>query len=818
MTSELAQSELAQSASPKRRAAPGELQIFLTRLVMYWERLLPAMLPIMGVAAALTIFSLIDLWRLTPAWLHIAVLGLAGALCFVSFWRDIRMAAWPSRRAAQARMEADGAAPHAPLQALDDYPLDDEKSESPLWRAHLAQSAERAKAARLGAMRDTVTARDPYGVRFIVAGLVAISVIAGAESWRDRLAGLLSPGAGAAGVIVADVWIEPPDYTGKPPIYLLRAGDQTSGLRDQVNAPLGARIIVQANGRGRRTLSFETETGKTRASFEEDRTAARAEIALQESGLLRFRFGGQNAAWPIGVSPDNPPLAAFQTEPEEDENGLITFSYIVEDDYGIADARLEMRLDPDQARPLDAPALEADALEERRSIALESAPGRTGVRAASLDLQADPWAGLQVLARVVVADGAGQTGATSEAPLRLPTRQFFNPLARSVVEQRQTLAVAPAQWRRAGRSFDAVTFAPETFFDRSTDYLLLRAAFWRIMRQDGETFDDAVEKFWPLALQLEDDALELARQRLEAAEEALREAIERGADDEEIAQLTEELRQAMNDYLEALAQSGQTQQNAGGGGDSQQVEQSELDEMLDAIRDLAQSGAGAAARQMLSELQNILNNLRLSQGGSGSGGQGRGAPSESGPSGAAGDLIGRQRELADEAFERGREEGAGANADDLAEAESELGGDLDELIEELQSGGGEADPNGEAANALGQARNAMRQAEQALQNGDFDGAAGAMERAIAQMREGAEGLAREEMRQANQDGEGQTGGGRVDPLGRPVGEISGDGVEVPEKSDAARTRAVIDELRRRLGEPGREDDEIQYLERLLERF
>ena len=92
-----------------------------------------------------------------------------------------------------------------------------------------------------------------------------------------------------------------------------------------------------------------------------------------------------------------------------------------------------------------------------------------------------------------------------------------------------------------------------------------------------------------------------------------------------------------------------------------------------------------------------------------------------------------------------------------------------------------------------------------------------MERAIDSLREGAEELAREQMRQAGQQGEGEEGG-RVDPLGRPTGRAIGDDVDVPDETDAGRTRAVIEELRRRLGEPGRSEEEIEYLERLLERF
>ncbi len=809
--------ELAHQSRPSQ----GAFRIFAARLVLYWERLAPAMLPALGIAAAFTILSLFGAWSRTPAWLHWGALALGAGAIGVCIWRDLRPLRWPSRRTAQARIEDDGRLIHAPLQSLDDQPSDPALAGNALWRAHLNASAARARAARLQRPRDTLTTRDPFGLRFLTLGILAVAFVAAGDQWRPRLAGVVSPGAGALGTAIADLWIEPPAYTGKAPIYLLRAGEEKSGLLNQINVPQGARVVAQINGRGRHALRFTGDTSETRAEFLRDKKAARGELLLEVSGLLTLKLNGTTARWPIGINPDSSPLVSWGEAPIANDNNLVEFSYIVEDDYGAVAARLEMRLEPDQERPLDFPDFDSASLSETRIVDLGDPGPGGGERLVTLDLQADPWAGLTVLARIIVEDGARQAGYSDDAVIELPTRRFFNPLARAVVEQRQTLAVAPDDWRRAGRSFDAVTMAPEVFFERTTDFLLLRTAFWRVMRQDNEGYDDAVNEFWPLALQLEDEALELARQRLEAAQEALREAIERGASDAEIARLTEELRQAMDDYLAALQQSGQQNQQANGGGDSQQIEKSNLDEMLDAIRDLAQSGAGNAARQMLSELENILNNLRLSQGGGG-GGSGPGAPGEAGPSGEAGDLIGRQRELADDAFERernGEGEGNGEDgANDLAEAQGALGGDLDDLIDELQGGGGELDPDGDAARAMGRARNEMRQAEEALREGEPGAAADAMERAIANMREGAEGLAQEEMRQAGDGQNGEERGGGTDPLGRPVGNANSGGIDVPEETDAARTRAIIQQLRERLGEPGRDDEEIDYLERLLERF
>ncbi len=812
------------ASPPKRRRVPGAGAIFAARLVLFWERLWPAILPALAVPFVFLFISLCDLWKLTPSFLHWAALVIGGA-GFAGFLYDgLKAVRFPSRREAQARLEEDGHVDHAALQAMDDRPFSADDQASPLWRAHLEASAERARAARLNRARDTAGARDPWGLRFIALGLLAIGFVASGKDTLSRLALGFDPAAHAgAGKLVADLWIEPPAYAGRAPIYLLRAGQPMPAGDDQIDAPEGSVLKAQVNGGGRVRLTYQTESETKRAAFERDRQAARAEIAIGESGLLRLKLGAKEGRWPIGVLADAAPTITFVEPPARTDDARVDFTVSIEDDYGVADAWLVMRLDPDQERPLDAPLLDKAALEDTRTIPIDGVRGVSGERSATLDLQADPWAGLQVLAKVVARDGAGQEGDTGEVAVILPTRMFYNPVAKAVIEQRQTLAVSAEDWRRAARSFDAVTMAPDIFYEeKPTHYLMLRSAFWRVMRRNGDSYEDAVEKFWPLALQLEDEALELARQRLEAAREALRQALERGASDEEIERLVEELRQAMNDYLTALAQSGQPMEEASQ--NAQQLDQSDLDDMLDSIRDLSQQGANNAARQMLSDLENMLNNLRLSQGGAGQNGQGQSGQGQSGEgerggaAGAAGELIGRQRELADEAFQQRRD--GDLNGDDLASREGGLGGDLDALMDALE-GDAEADPSGEAGRALGRARSAMREAEGALAGDDFAAAGDAMERAIANLRDGAEALAREQMRQAQGEqggGEGQRDGRSADPLGRPAGDIAGEGVEVPGESEAGRTRAVIEELRRRLGEPGRDEDEVDYLERLLERF
>lgn len=68
---------------------------------------------------------------------------------------------------------------------------------------------------------------------------------------------------------------------------------------------------------------------------------------------------------------------------------------------------------------------------------------------------------------------------------------------------------------------------------------------------------------------------------------------------------------------------------------------------------------------------------------------------------------------------------------------------------------------------------------------------------------------------------GQNGDTPRDPMGRPQrsqGPDLGTSVKVPQEIDMQRAREILDELRRRIGEPARPLPEIDYLERLLKRY
>ncbi len=72
---------------------------------------------------------------------------------------------------------------------------------------------------------------------------------------------------------------------------------------------------------------------------------------------------------------------------------------------------------------------------------------------------------------------------------------------------------------------------------------------------------DAADYMWQVALGIEDGNLSAAEKRLRQAQEALKNALQNGAPQEEIEKLSAELRKAMQDFLREFAQRQQQNPN-----------------------------------------------------------------------------------------------------------------------------------------------------------------------------------------------------------------------------------------------------------------
>src|SRR5207248_10713147 len=137
---------------------------------------------------------------------------------------------------------------------------------------------------------------------------------------------------------------------------------------------------------------------------------------------------------------------------------------------------------------------------------------------------------------------------------------------------------------------DDLNRRPQLYADDTVVYLALRLAQQRLRHdQEKDTIAAVQQLLWDTALRIEDGHMSVAERELRRLQQQLQEALAKGAPDAEIEKLMRELREALNRYLQALAQEMQRHPEQ----DSQPIDPSQiitgrdLQRMLDRARELA---------------------------------------------------------------------------------------------------------------------------------------------------------------------------------------------------------------------------------------
>ena len=238
--------------------APGlSRKIGLAWLALAWEGLWPRLVPVLSFVALFIAAAHLDLFSGLDPWVHTGILAaLALALIGLAWWR-LRDFALPTQEAAIRRLERDSGVPHRPLVAAQDTLAagSSDPMSSALWETHRRREAERLAGLSNKPAHPGLAVLDTWALRFVplLALIVAIAVAGG---WRsDRMAAAFTPAFPPPPPVVANLWIAPPAYTGKPPIYLDMA-DRDKVLRVPVGSKL-AGFVDDVRGRHPPKLSID---------------------------------------------------------------------------------------------------------------------------------------------------------------------------------------------------------------------------------------------------------------------------------------------------------------------------------------------------------------------------------------------------------------------------------------------------------------------------------------------------------------------------------------------------------------------------------
>ena len=657
---------------------------YLCGAALCFEKCFPPLLTALATGLVFFTASLFGLWEVVGGWLHILLLipfflGLAVSLVWM-----VRVVKSPTVSESIRRLEQKNQLSHQPLRVLLDHPAGLRKVSAGtqlLWNAHVARSAGVLKTLKASWPSVQMAKRDPFGLALILGTFALLALLVAGEETSARLAAARDihlPGFAAPAPGELTAWINQPKYTGLPPVFLAdRNGSFVSvDTGEKVVVAEGSAFVARVYGgedvpllRGQAAFEARQETSPLELEFEVvDANNYSIDHELVSGGLLHIDQGlHAHGSWDLDVLADQSPFVSLVNPPEQTARASLKLTYRAEDDYGVkaisAHIQSTNKEFPSIGLELDVPRGSRELFEE------------TGF----YDLTSHPWAGSPATIELVARDATGGEGKSERIEFELPRREFRNPLARSVIEYRKQFA-----WRLSGASeiknaLERLYQAPDKMPIDGFALEGLRAASKRLEYLDDETSrSDIIALLWEVALHIEDGEA-LAEQRLREAEAALRSALDENASNEEILALSQNLQDALADFLQTLEGGSETSssgslvdierdlfgadtessplpddlamQEAGipvERPDEETARAQELQDMAESIEDLALTGSREAAQNVLDQLQETLENLSGGQTSeAGSGGDDSSSQEEMA---ALEDIMARQDALLNETF------------------------------------------------------------------------------------------------------------------------------------------------------------------------
>lgn len=789
------------------------------RIAVTWEKAWPLLWVMIGsLLLALTLIWLgvfeYKVFQQRAPYPKLIFLVLFSLPCLWALWRVIRISKTTRTDLLRRIDEASGFKHHS-LQTMEDQlSLGDQDALScELWALHHAKNRAAIQHVKPVWASTRIVQKDPYALRFGVLMLAILSLfVAGPEAGsRFKNAFDMISSTAAQKTVFVTGWIDPPSYTGQPPLMIDLTKSEQS-LKVPVNSMMVVKGLTSLAWKGMVEVVEPEKTGIQKSLPEE-------KFILQGNADFSFQEGlFSQKHLNIETISDQPPEISVVTPPQFTLKGTVSFAYKTSDDYGVTHMEAVFK-------PLN-PALYANALVPPPEVVLSvPSQARTGKNIEggdnpTLNLTDHPWSGEQVVMSVMARDDAAQTGHSPSTPMVLPQRPFSSPLAKALVEQRRLLVLQPEQRRRVQVALDALMIAPEHFTPSPSEFLGLRIASQKLrISQTNEQLLEVANFLWSMAVMIEDGELSEAERNLQSARDQLQKALERGADSSEIKRLSENLRDAMNKYLSEMAQQAQKNQQSQTGAqrnNERMISQDQLNQMMQAVQDALARGDMSEAQRLLEELNNTLDNLKTAQSGQNAGQNGA-QQNLSRSLNELDQLMRDQQALQDDTQQQGQE-----SQRELKRRQDQL----QQRLENVQKGL----KNSPLDQKLGSAVQSMKEAGDALQQDRAGDAVDYQGQALDQMREGAQALAQEMTQQMGQnEGQGQNPGNQTgnqmgesrDPLGRPSRgrSLSQGDVKIPgaDQNGFARARQILEELRRKLSDPSRSREELDYFERLIRR-
>ncbi len=845
-------------------------------LSIRWEKIWRVLWAPLAVFTLFIGIALTDVLPLLPDVLHALVLCFLAALLGFSCSGFKRALEPINAEQAARRVEDESGLRHRPLTALFDRPTQTKLSPEAevLWHAHLKRAEKDTEKLNVPMPHPRVALRDIRGLRFIPVVVLFIGILMGGSEPFDRIARAIAPTGGVhqSQSFQVDLWLTPPRYTGLAPTTYSQSGISKPEDEDAIDrqrkgsliVPVGSQLLVQITDAehppilalGAKTVPFAQLGDEQSASYKLETDVGAGFVGAETMAL---KIGGVTIAeWGVRVAPDNAPTVEYERAPSRRRDTQLDVTYLASDDYGVRE--IEMLIVRPNGRAV--PGGEAEI-----RVELPLSGDRRNIQTSSArDFSAHPWAGLPVRVQLIATDTADQTAKTETIEVVLPERIFNHPVARSLAEVRKQINDPTPDVIKAGAAqLQELSLYPMRFFDDLVSFLSIRVAHSRLAYAKGDDQIASVQRLlWETALRIEDGEFALAEADLQRLQEEAMQALRDGKLGEELDQIMQQLQDAMDRYMQALAERLEEMglDQLPPMANLPEMQTQDIQDMMDRIQEMAETGNRDAAEQMLAEMQQMLDQLReglqMQQSNpamanarkmmddlrsltedqqqlldrtfeesqnerSGAFQRPRLVPGQ--PGQQQGQQPGQQqgqRQQGQQGQQPGQQQGQGPSAADQQALRQRLG----ELMMQMDEALGQIPEN------MGRAEQQMEQAGNNMGKGEMGDAANNQAQALEELRNATNQMAEAMAQQFGAQlglgsGQPQRSGNQqgFDPFGRRNSNENGQGasaedadVQLPDRMEILRAREILEELRKRSGERSRPKIELDYIDRLLDIF
>ncbi len=764
-------------------------------------------------------FAFLGLYNLFGDFGHIIYLLLFASSFIYLIHQSFKKIKLPNSHDVERKIEISNKLKHRPLNSLDDKLANPDQLKLSLWQKHKTNLSSKMKNLHAGSPKLNITSQDKYGLRLVVLIFVILSFIISGDNAMQRLNASVTPNI--FGIdndnTKFDIWIVPPEYTKKAPIFLRKLDLENKILE----IPKGSKLTIRVKSDDKEPI---TKLDGTQYKFSKvDNSNYSLEHDLQNEKEIVVKLGFRTlGTWNIKTSKDMQPIIYLNNAPEITEDNLIKIDYTARDDFGVKSISANLELEASaKAKFINNKDINLEILDLSKSVSdIEDIE--------ELDLTSSIWSGFPIIIQLTAKDDLEQIAITKKYSITLPEKIFKHPVAQAIIKNRKELILAnkEAEFRIISKNILNIASYPGRYREDKIVFLGLGIAGKRLIigNKDNKQFE-VIELLWDLALRIEDGNLHMSKRALKQAIKNMRDALKNDKlSDEEAQRLAAELQQAMQQYMQELMQELSSRMQEGSMAKippniaEKLNNKIDMNDLMEQMKNLANATSKEDLEKMLDQMENIADNMKLAN----SDQQNKEFQEQMEKLEKLDEIIKKQQQLLDKTNKLDKNSDK-SQATKLSQEQQSLKKELGELMLDI------AQTGKEIPEKLGKAEREMASSQNELFNNNPAKSAEHQRKILGDMQDEMEkqlNQAAEQMKNAilsfGMGGAGMPSGGKggKDPLGRDQNGKPDENsdVKIPGKPNKKRIQEILKELRDRSNDYDRPEIEREYLKRLLKRF